>query len=110
MKKSEVAKAGLYSNVLMVLTSIHHIYGAIIYNTTWRLHAIVLSILVLAITIVLGRWLAGRNFSNKNFFFWLYWVVILVASVLGIGAFEGVYNHLLKDVLFYSGVNPEVLL
>jgi hypothetical protein len=33
-----------------------------------------------------------------------------VPSFALIGMFEGVYNHLLKDVLFFSGIEMETLL
>ncbi len=90
MNKIEVTKVSIYSHLLMLLTTVHHIYGAIIYNTPWRFHVVFKS-------------------NRKSFWFWVYWSIILIASIGFFGLFEGIYNHLLKDILFYSGVNREVL-
>jgi hypothetical protein len=42
------------------------------------------------------------------------WVLLaglaVVTSVLGVGLFEGLYNHVLKDALFLGGASRELLL
>lgn len=94
-------KVGQYSIALMVLTSIHHIYGAWRYDTPWRLHVLFISIPVIIITILLYR-LVKRE-GSARFLFWLFWMVTLVPSLAMIGLFEGVYNHVLKNVLYFAG-------
>jgi hypothetical protein len=104
--QEEQRKVILHSNLLMSLTSIHHIYGAIIYNTPWRMHVLLLSIPVIIATFFLGRLLSQDTYHFKTYLFWIYWVIILLASILTIGVFEGLYNHLLKNILFFGGL-PE---
>ena len=105
--QKQLKRTSLYSNALMVLTTIHHIYGAIIYSTPWRLHVILLSVPVLLITIILEYFL--KRYDNK-FLVWLYSFVILLPSISLIGFFEGVYNHGIKDIMFYSGFYGETML
>lgn len=95
---NEQKKVTLFSVLLMVLTSIHHVYGAIIYNTPWRLHVLFLSVPVIVVTLVLDRLLSRTG--NNPWIFRLYWILTLFASILLIGAFEGLYNHVLKNILF----------
>jgi len=104
--KDERRKVSLYSNMLMVLTSVHHVYGGIIYHTPWRLHVLFLSVPVIIVTLIFDRLL--RNKEN-NVLFWIYWFVILLASVLFMGMFEGIYNHVLKNILFFSGLSYEAM-
>jgi hypothetical protein len=110
MKKAEVTKVSLYSHVLMALTTIHHIYGAIIYNTPWRLHVLMISIPVIVVTALLNRLLAGQEYNRTSFLFLLYCAIILVPSIGLIGFFEGIYNHALKDLLYFAGASREKLL
>jgi hypothetical protein len=95
----------LYSNALMVLTSIHHIYGAYIYHTPWRLHVLALSLPMLGISLLLRK-LVLRSKSA----FWVYWVLVLSVSVCLIGLYEGVYNHFLKNLLYYTGMPKGTML
>lgn len=103
----QLKRTSLCSNALMVLTSIHHVYGAVIYSTPWRMHVIFLSAPVLVVTMIL-EYLLKR--SDNRFLFWLYSFVILVPSLGFIGLFEGIYNHILKDIMFYSGFSEETML
>jgi hypothetical protein len=72
------------------------VYGARVYQTPWRYHVLLLS--VPAMLIIL--WSRRRLVLV---------VVTLAVPVLGIGAFEGFYNHLLKDVLYFRGSSPALL-
>jgi hypothetical protein len=40
-------RAVISSGVVLLLTSVHHIYGAIIYQTPWRYHVVIPSILAM---------------------------------------------------------------
>lgn len=107
IQKNIIESISLYSNALMVLTSVHHIYGAIIYDTPWRVHVLMISIPLLVVTVILGRILR----TNKTkILFWFFWLIVFILSFALIGMFEGVYNHLLKDVLFFSGLDNESML
>ncbi|PSL29058.1 hypothetical protein [Chitinophaga ginsengisoli] len=101
---SQQQKVTLFSILLMMLTSIHHVYGAIVYHTPWRLHLLFLSIPVIALTLVLDRLLTPTH--NRPWIFRSYLVLTLLASIILIGVFEGLYNHVLKNILFAAGL-PE---
>ncbi|MBT1699252.1 hypothetical protein KK083_20310 [Fulvivirgaceae bacterium PWU4] len=103
----QLKRTSLCSNALMVLTSIHHIYGAVIYSTPWRLHVIFLSAPVLVATIIL-EYLLKKN--DNKVLFWLYAFIVLIPSLSLIGLFEGIYNHILKDIMFYAGFSEETML
>ncbi len=109
MMKQEVTTVSRLSVALMVLTSIHHAYGAIIYNTPWRLHILMISVPVIVFTIIFYYWFLKKGIRTKSLFFGIYLVLTLVASVALIGLFEGVYNHLSKNALFYTGVSHDTL-
>lgn len=91
------------------LTALHHVYGGLVYDTPWRLHG---AFVVVPISLVLvasftllrrppstraGRW-AGRTLV----------VVAAVFPVFFVGAFEGAYNHVLKNILYFGGLSGEV--
>ena len=107
--KEEVAKVSRYSNALMIVTSIHHVYGAVVYDTPWRLHILMVSIPVIIFTVAGSNFLIKREVPGKNLLLLLYWSIILIFSVILIGGYEGVYNHALKNVFFFSGASEPVL-
>ncbi len=107
--KNEQKKVSMYSNILMILTSVHHVYGSIIYNTPWRAHVLFLSVPVIIITVILDRFIQRTENGSRKYLFWIYWIIILLASVLLIGLFEGLYNHVLKNIFFFSGLQEERL-
>lgn len=100
----------MYSHILMLLTSVHHIYGAIIYHTPWRLHAVFVSIPVIAVTALLTYFIKNKSNFKSRFLFWLNWIIILIVSIALIGIFEGIYNHFVKDLLFFAGTDRATLL
>jgi hypothetical protein len=95
---------------LFVVTSIHHGYGAYVYNSPWRLHAVLVSgvtVLVLA-----GLQTAFRSSSRTLIGKTARGAFVVVGTVvlfLGFGVFEGGYNHVVKDILYFSNVSPELL-
>jgi hypothetical protein len=105
MMKEEVVKVNFYSNVLMILTSIHHIYGAVHYDTPWRLHVLLLSIPMIIFSVITSRFLVQENVNWKKLLAGFYAAIILIFSIILIGGYEGVYNHALKNVLFFSGMS-----
>ncbi|MCP3101112.1 hypothetical protein LZ198_19745 [Myxococcus sp. K15C18031901] len=107
-----VAKRSAWaSGAVLVLTSVHHAYGAYRYATPWRLH--VVGIAVVAALGLMGAlaWLRARPTGGSG---WaatgLFALVTLAIPVGMIGAYEGLYNHLLKNILFFGGTSPALLL
>ena len=94
----------------MVMTVLHHFYGAYIYDEPFRLHVAIIAIPVIAvlITTYIGQVRVGNRTWNKGFRV-VFTGATLIFSVAAIGIYEGGYNHLVKDVLFFSGVSTRVL-
>ena len=104
-RRAFVAGAGV-----AVATSIHHVYGAIVYHTPWRYHAAVIASIAVAVMLIALRWqraepdtVAGRAA------WWTFWGVNAVVFVLLIGMFEGVYNHAFKNLLYFGGAPLSVV-
>lgn len=98
--------AGAARNALAVLflTSVHHAYGAYVYETPWRYHAVFISaaaaLMILGSLAVLRRTAPGLTSIMAKALFAL---TILAVPVLTIGVFEGLYNHVVKNVLYFTG-------
>lgn len=92
------------------LTAAHHAYGAVRYDTPWRLHGALAALGI-------GLLLAGASSAHRRhpetplgrFAGWALAIMVLVFPVLAIGLFEGLYNHVAKDVLFFSGAPRDLL-
>ncbi len=102
--KNDHTRISMYSNALMLLTSVHHVYGAVRYQTPWRMHVLLLSIPVLIVTIILGRMIKRKGLSLKNAWSRIYCFIIFLVAIGMIGAYEGLYNHLLKNILYFCGL------
>ena len=109
MTQTQVSKMAWHSIALMSLTSIHHVYGAIIYSTPWRLHILMLSIPVTALTLLLKLYFFKKKGKYRWAFKSAFLFITLVPSIGMIGVYEGLYNHVLKNILFFSGASQETL-
>jgi hypothetical protein len=90
-----------------VLTSIHHVYGAVRYQTPWRYHAVALG--ALALLAMYGGLLLSRRRSTTLLArgaWWTFWIADALVFVLGLGVFEGAYNHGLKLLLYFAQLSP----
>jgi hypothetical protein len=96
MKKSFIATAAVYA-----LTAFHHYYGSRVYGTPWRAHVVVAG--VPALLFCLLFMVLYQRFGMRVFL-GVYLLACFVLFSLFIGLFEGFYNHLVKDVLFFSGM------
>ena len=98
-----------YAYGILLLTSVHHAYGACIYASPWRLHVVVLAI---AAAVVIGA-SAGvyRRYTGiaRTLAFWILCAVTLAVPIALIGFFEGGYNHVLKDALYFGGAPRELM-
>ncbi len=110
MNRGAVNRSALASLAVLLLTSVHHVYGALLYRTPWRMHmvgvaAVTAGGLLGALAVYRARpggWTGGVALA------------VFVLTTLGvpvgmIGAYEGAYNHVLKNVLFFGGASPELL-
>jgi hypothetical protein len=105
-----VSRAMGYALAILILTSVHHAYGAYIYGTPWRLH--IVPIAALAATLIVGARVVLRRASPgvaSTLAFWVFSAVTLIFPVVVIGLFEGGYNHAVKDVLYFGGAPMDVM-
>jgi hypothetical protein len=87
---------------LFLLTAFHHYYGSLVYHTPWREHVVFGGGIVL---LLCWLFLEGYlRYKRKGFLTVYLWLNGLVFGI-GIGIFEGFYNHMLKNILFYAGLN-----
>ncbi len=95
---------------VLLLTSVHHVYGAFVYDTPWRLHVVLFAGLAAAALLGSLRVFQGRPAHRAgNIAFRVFAAVVLVVPVAAIGVFEGGYNHALKNALFFAGASPAVM-
>ena len=92
----------------LLLTSLHHAYGAHIYGTPWRLHAVFVSALTAAAIAASLR--ALRKRAGNRVSLELFTAITLLIPVLMIGMFEGGYNHAVKDALYFGGASRELMI
>ncbi|HEY0271872.1 MAG TPA: hypothetical protein VGC22_01750, partial [Chitinophaga sp.] len=89
----------LFTMLLLLLTILHHGYGAVVYHTPWRLHVAFIAVPVMIAVLILHYYCQGK-YSGSKWLFILYSLVVLLFPMLGIGLFEGVYNHLVKNIVW----------
>jgi len=97
-------RALLAGSTTFALTSVRHVYGAIRYGTPARYHAagiVALAVIIMLATLRLSR--AKPSSAAGRAAWWAFVGVAATVFVLAFGAFEGVYNHTLKDVLYLAG-------
>ena len=106
-----ISRAMISSSAILVLTILHHFYGAVIYSTPWRAHvAFFAGPVLLALA---AAWLINRSWPTRAIGKVSKWVFVVVAGAVSFvmfGLYEGGYNHVLKDVLYYGGVSSQTLL
>lgn len=100
----------IWSVATMVLTLIHHFYGAMIYNDKFRLHVAVYAIPVIIILLLayLG-FRRSRSSTGRKIFLTILLVVSAIFPVIAIGFYEGGYNHVVKNILYFTGVSTDTL-
>src|SRR5690349_18966248 len=100
--RSQLAlRAGLSTVAVYLTTAVHHIYGGAIYDTSWRIHGTLGGLPLLLLTIGVLVWYqraASRAALNLYALLSVIWVGV-------IGIWEGGYNHLVKNLLFFSGAS-----
>lgn len=98
-----------YSLGILLLTSVHHAYGAYIYDSPWRLH--VVGFAIGAAVLIGGAANVYRRHTGfaRTLAFWVLCAVTLAFAIALIGFFEGGYNHVLKDALYFVGAPRDVM-
>src|SRR5688572_15657766 len=91
----------LFSLGTLVLTIVHHAYGAIIYKDGFRLHVSIIAVPIILVLIVVYR--AFNRYQDglrKRRGFLVLVILITVIPIGAIGMYEGGYNHLVKNILY----------
>jgi hypothetical protein len=94
----------------LLLTTVHHLYGAYVYGTPWRAHVAFVSIVAAAALV--GSYLVLRERPaslSGEIALAVLAVVAFALPVAGIGVFEGGYNHVLKNALYFGGASLETV-
>lgn len=100
-----VALATFGTLSVLTMTAIHHVYGAILFATPWRLHIVYISIpvaLAILALIPIGR--ASPAAFVSRVASWTYLALSIAFAIGAIGIYEGGYNHLLPNVQYMLGV------
>lgn len=104
-------KAALGGIAVMVLATVHHTIGAVVYRTPWRLHIALLSVPTIAVilgALAIHRRRAGAPAGRASFVVLV--AVLALIPIAWIGVFEGFYNHVLKDALYFLAPRSPALL
>jgi hypothetical protein len=99
-----------YALAVLLLTSVHHAYGAYAYHTPWRLHVVFVS--ALAAAAMIGPLVVTQRTADetvREIAFSVFTAVVLVVPVALIGLFEGAYNHALKNALYFAGASSTLM-
>jgi hypothetical protein len=97
-----VPSSFLATSLVYIVTTIHHLYGARLYNTPWRKDVGINGGIILLLCFI---FLYLYKVYRKRVFLILYLAISFVVFDLGIGLFEGLYNHILKNILFFGGMS-----
>lgn len=98
--------AGLIAGLV---SAFHHWYGAVEYNTPWRLWVSywILGIALIVYSLLYLYWVNIGNLVGK-LSIWLFFSSAVVFQA-GFLLFECVYSHVLKNILFFSGTPLSIL-
>lgn len=108
--RDATSAAARYGLATLVLTSVHHAYGAYVYQTPWRYHTVFIS--TATALVILGSLAVHRARPSGlpgTLALGLFVLATIAVPVLTIGAFEGLYNHVLKNVLYFGGGSASLM-
>jgi EmrB/QacA subfamily drug resistance transporter len=104
-KRAAASDVARHALIGLILTSVHHAYGAYAYSTPWRLHVVFIAgatalVMLGALAVFRSRPLGWLGTAAR----WLFALIVLVVPVVLLGVFEGFCNHVLKDLLYFGGL------
>jgi hypothetical protein len=107
--KSVVFRSALSVTVAGVISSGHHVYGALVYGTPWRL-VVSLWIPAFVLLILCALYMVWR-FKAQRVATIAVWIIMLggVVFQMGFTLFEAVYSHVLKNFLYFGGATQAIL-
>ena len=92
-----------------IISSIHHWYGAIVYDTPWRAGVAywIISIVLVVYFLLYIYWKNLDSIVGKI----CVWLFLFSAVIFQAGfvTFECVYSHVLKNILYFGGASETLL-
>lgn len=104
-----VYRATATALAILVMTSIHHVYGAEIFDTPYRLHIVYVSIpvaLIILGCVALARRTASEMVARAAS--WLFVILTGLFAIAAVGFYEGGYNHVIPNIQYLLGVEHTV--
>ena len=96
-------RAGFWGCAVIAITTFHHVWGAYLYDTPWRLHIVFIGVPIAALFVVLLVFAAPRHGTRvARLTVWLAVILIVGFCTLMLGLYEGGYNHVLKNVVYFT--------
>ena len=92
-------RAAVSALAVLVLTSLHHVYGAVVYDTPWRAHILYAAVpagAAIALALYAGWSRAGSRIGRVAA--WAGILLALAFPVAAIGFYEGLFNHVVKNL------------
>jgi hypothetical protein len=106
---TNLKKLLLYLVLTLTLTIIHHVYGAYIYKDSFRLHVVFAALPILVVLLLSYRTMLRSHSSVVRMISLGLFISSGALSAIGIGLYEGGYNHLVKNILYFTGTPVEIL-
>ena len=76
--------AALFGWLVIAVTTVHHVWGAILYDTPWRLHIVFIGVpIALLFSLLLGL-AAGRHGTKSGWLFAVLGAILIVVEATGI--------------------------
>lgn len=92
---------------IVLFSTIHHIYGGLEYNTSWR---IIMPIFFFLPMLIITLLLQSLILKVQNKFIISVYVLIVIVGWIGIlGIGEGGYNHVVKNVMYFTGASESIM-
>lgn len=104
IENDHINRSLLFSVLVYLITTFHHFYGAVVYDAPWRRGVATNGGIALIICVIF--WELHRRYKIRVCYL-IYSLVSFIFFGLIIGLFEGLYNHIIKDILFFSGMPYE---
>lgn len=108
--KKSIFISGASADAVLLITAVHHMYGAAVYNTPWRNH-VVMPAAITAMAIIATLYLYYKrpySFGGQSAL-WLGSAITLIVPFGLFGMFEGGYNHVFKNIVYFSGASASLL-
>ena len=99
--KTAEFRVGIAVLAILLLTSVHHVWGAYVFDTPFRLHIVFVAIPAAAAIIGVLYLAATRTGAIGTMARWTAIAATALLPIALIGIYEGGYNHILKNLEYF---------